>query len=310
MKRFYVKGISFIMILFSVLVGFDLLSMHGSFRQLFSNWTDSASYLERGPDEIKPYIVKAQFQDDSTKLIIGDSVCRQMFNGLQEYNSDFTIIGSNGAITMAGQYIMTKEYLDNHPNATDVFLIILPQSLGRTFDTKWGYQYAVMPFVETNTINDLDDSTLKIMDGTYGKVFLNKKVVNALYLSAVNRKIYLNYISNRTDGYILSNHFELSDQYVVKMAELCESKGVDFYMYPCPVCEIKKESVDSIKDEFMESQTYNINPQFISMIQYYPTGQATDGTHFSGDYANQDVLNEKIKQLYSSEVLLKYLKFE
>ena len=125
MKRFYVNGISFIMILFSVLVGFDLLSMHGSFRQLFSNWTDSASYLERGPDEIKPYIVKAQFQDDSTKLIIGDSVCRQMFNGLQEYNSDFTIIGSNGAITMAGQYIMTKEYLDNHPNATDVFLIIL-----------------------------------------------------------------------------------------------------------------------------------------------------------------------------------------
>ncbi len=310
MKRFCINGISFILIAFAILVGLDLLSMHGSFRQLFANWTDSASYFGGGPDEIKPYIAKVQSQDGTTKLIIGDSVCYQMFNGLQEYNPDFTIIGSNGAITMAGQYILTKEYLDNHSNATDVFLIVLPESLGRTFDTRWGYQYSVMPFVDTDTIHNLDGNTLKVLSDTYGKIFLNKKVVRSLYLSAVNRKIYLNYIANRTAGYVLSNYFELSDQYVVKMAELCGNKGVSFHLYPCPVCEIREELIDSINDAFIESKTYNINPQFIEMVQYYPAEQASDGIHFSGEYVNQDLLNEKIQQLYSNEILLDYLKFD
>lgn len=310
MKRFYVNAISFTIILFMVLVGLDLLSMHGWYRPLFAEVIDSSGFLELGPDEIKPHLKKARMQDGTTKLIIGDSVCHQIFDGLQEYNSDFTIIGSNGAITMTGQYILAKEYLDNHPNATDVFLLVLPDSLGRTFDTKWGYQYAVMPYVLTDTIDYLDDNTLKIIADTYGKVFLNKKVVNVLYLSAVNRKICLNYMADRTEGYVLSNHFELSDQYVVKIAELCRSKGVNFYLYPCPVSESSKESVESLNDVFMESKTYNINPRFIEMVQYYPAEQSGDGIHFSGDYANQDVFNEKIKQVYSNEALLNYLKFD
>ncbi len=75
-----------------------------------------------------------------------------MFRRLQKYNEDISIIGSNGAITLAGQYILAEEYLRNHPDATDLYLILLPESLTRTFDTSYGYQYAVMSFAETGTL--------------------------------------------------------------------------------------------------------------------------------------------------------------
>jgi len=172
----------------------------------------------------------------------------------------------------------------------------------------------VMPFVKTNTIQDLDDNTLKIMANTYGGIFLNNYVVDALYLSAVNRKLYLNILKDCTPGHkllSLSDFFELSDQYVVKMAELCDSRGVNFHMYPCPVSETQKvDKFENLQEPFRNSKTYNINPRFLDMVLIYPAEQAADSVHFSGDYANQAEYNKKMNYMYSGELILEYLKFE
>lgn len=310
MKRFYKNSLCFFILFVFAIVGTANLSTIDPCKTILANWTESEMYFGGGPDEIIPYIEKAQCSDGTTKLIIGDSVCRQMFDDLQGYNSDFTIIGSNGAITMSGQYILAKEYLDNHPDATDVFLIVLPESMGRTFDTTWGYQYAVMPFVETGTIDELDDETVDKMGRAYGRLFLDKRVEKLLYLSAVNRKLYLNLLAQWTQGYKPSYYFELSDQYVMKMADLCKDRGVNFYLYPCPVCENKERSVEALKEKYANSKTYEINPDFLNAIQFYPADQANDGVHFSGDYANQKEYNNKIRQMYSGDVLMEYLILE
>ena len=139
MKKFYVNAIAFTAVLFLVILGLDILSMQEYYQTAFAEWTDSTAYIGVGTDEIRPYIEKARAEDGTTKLILGDSVCRQMLLGVKKLNPDISMLGSNGAITMTGQYLLAKEYLDHHPSATDVFLIVLPESLGRTFDTKWGY---------------------------------------------------------------------------------------------------------------------------------------------------------------------------
>lgn len=311
MKKFYINLVVFFAILIIALAGLDYLSMLEETRTFIAELTDSTDYfINNGSAEIKPYIARAQTQDGTTKLIIGDSVCRQMFLGLQEYNSDFTIIGSNGAITVAGQYILAKEYLDNHPEATDVFLILLPESLGRTFDTTYGYQYTVMPFAETNTLGELDKNTLDIMASVYGDVFLNPRVVTAIDLSGINRKLYLNLLRDNATGYTLSNYFEIADQYVVKISDLCKERGVNFHLYPCPVSEIKKEEIDSLEEAFAESEIYRLNPNYLNMVYYYSADQAADGTHFSGDYANQKCYNEKIMSIFVDRELLEMLKFQ
>lgn len=312
MKKFYLNGISFFIILLLGIIGLEYLSMREDTRALIARWTDSTAFLSENTvtDEIKDYIYRAREQDGSTKLIIGDSVCRQMFIGLQEYNDDFTIIGSNGAITVAGQYLLAKEYLDNHPNATDIFLILLPESFERTYDTTWGYQYAVMPFVATDTLKNLDQNTLDIIASTYGELSLNPYFVDSMYSSGVNKKLYLNFLRKSSSGYKLSNDFELADQYVCKIDELCRERNVSFHLYPCPMSETRKEYIEDLDASFKESKIYSLNPAFLDMAYYFPAEQAADGAHFSGDYANQKCYNEKISAMFEGYELLDMLRLE
>ena len=197
MKKFYLKAALFSAVMLVVVGIFFYLSMVGTTRAMIADLTDSAGFISTGfgSDEIEAHIAKVRTQDGTTKLIIGDSVCHQMFGGLQEYNDDFTIAGSNGGITMAGQYILAKEYLDNHSDVTDIYLIVLPDSFERTFDTTWGYQYTAMPFVETDTLKNLDEDTVQIMESVYGGFFMKPSVVHAIHLSGMSQKIYLNMLN-------------------------------------------------------------------------------------------------------------------
>ena len=306
MKKFYINLallLAFLMILLCLL---DYLSTLDHWRIVLARYTDSFEYIDGfpGTGEIKPYIDQVRSQDSTTKLIIGDSVCHQMFSGLQECNKDVSIAATNGAITMAGQYILVKEYLDNHTNVTDIFLMILPQSIERTYDTKWGYQYAVMPFVETDTIGDLDDDTIEMIRSVYGSFFLRPAVVEAVDRSGINRKMYLNIIKKYSSGHVLDNKFEIADRYVTKIDELCKENGVAFHLLPCPVTEEKKDYVAGLADEFALSKMRSINSEFMNEIYYYPAERSSDGSHFAGEYANQVCYNEIIRLMYEKEGLL------
>ena len=312
MRRFYKNSCLFATIFLVLLIFLDVMSMQDYWRMIFAKYTNSIDYIMGfpGTGEIKPYIEQVRHPDQTTKLIIGDSVCHQMFSGLQEYNSDFSIAGTNGAITMAGQYVLAKEYLDNHPDATDVFLLVLPQSLVRTFDTKNGYQYTVMPFVETDTINDLDNETVEIMQSVYGSFFMRPSVVDAIDRSAVNRKIYLNLLRRHTEGYIQEYEFEIADHYITKIYELCKEKNVNFYLLPCPVTEEKRDYVRGLLGDFQTSQICKINPEYMNEIYYYPADQSGDGSHFRGEYANQNEYNEKIRLMYGGMELYELIRLK
>lgn len=310
MKAFYIKVCIFIMVFCMFCAGVEYMSIKEPGRSFIARVTDSEDYIRGnvGSDEIKPYIEQVRTEDNTTKLIIGDSVCRQMFRGLQEYNSDICIVGSNGAITMAGQYILAEQYLEHHPATTDIFLVVLPESLHRTFDTIYGYQYTVMPFVETDTLKLLDENTVEAMQSIYGSFFMQPKVVDLIDRSAINRKIYLNELRDRSKGYIAG--LELADRYIYKICELCEERGVQFHLYACPVSESKRKSVENEMNQYEQSGLYQFFPDFLKDVYYFPDEQFGDGTHFSGDYNTQESLNEKINEMFADTRLLQVLKME
>jgi len=286
--------------------------MREPFRSRLAYLTDSYDLItvNVGPDEIKPYIDKVQTDDNTTKLIIGDSVCHQMFNGLQEYNSDISIVGSNAAITMTGQYILAEEYIKYHADVTDIYLIVLPDSLARTFDTSYGYQYAVMPFVETETLALLDSRTIRQMESVYGKFFMKPSIVNAIDKSGINRKLYLNLLRDYRNGYQSKERLEIAEQYIGKIYELCEKNHIDLHLYPGPVSDTKTESIESMKEEYKATALYDYFPDYLENIHYYPDEQFRDGVHFGGDYANQECYNEKIREIFSGQELGEILKLE
>lgn len=311
MKSFYRKFILYIALLLLSVVFFFLLSTTDTFRLPIAKLTDSGDYItiNNGPDEICPYIDKARDGNNYTKLILGDSVCHQMFTDLQDYNDDICILGSNAAITMIGQYILMREFLDNHDEVSDIWLIIIPSSLSSYIDTYYGYQYIVMPNVEKGTLALLDQPTTKQLENVYGKIFLNPSVVHFLDRSAPSRKVYLNLLSKHGEGYGNAPMSPVSIEYIDKMINLCSEHNVRLHLLSGPVSNARKDIYQDIVTEFKATGLDQQFPNYSRDIMYYPDIQFRDGIHLGGDYANQSSYNEKIKQLADDE-LLKSLKFE
>ena len=312
LKRFYINIAGFVITLFMILSLFDYISTCDDWNLLFARYTDSVDYLfgNVGTKDINPYIEAVKEDDGTSRLIIGDSICRQLFDDFKDSDSDFSIAGTNQAITMAGQYIMAKEYLDIHPKATDIYLIVHPESLEKTFDTRVGYQYAVMPFVETDTISNLDPETIKKMESVYGRLFMREDVVRIIDKSGVNRKLYLNMLKSYSKDYVMSDRFELANLYICKIKEICDKKGVTLHLLPTPVSDVYKDSVDEMSDDFINSDIYGINPDYLHEIFYYPGEQAADSRHFSGEYANRDHYDQIIGIMYQGTGLTDLLPAE
>lgn len=312
MRKFYSKITIFLILLALLLGAVDYISMTDPWRKVFAKYTNSEEFISVnvGASEIKPYIEKVRTKDNTTKLIIGDSVCKQMFDGLQQYNEDMCITGSNAAIAMTGQYILAKEYIENHPNATDVYMFLLPGSLRATFDTQWGYQYTVMPFVETDTLKLLDDDTIDAMESVYGAFFMKPLVVELIDKSAVNRKLYLNMLADTKEGYQQKTSYEIGDQYIKKIYDLCQENGIELHLYPCPVVESQQASIENMKEQYAETWLYTKFPDYLDKVLFYPDEQARDGVHFGGEYASQEYYDEKIKKIFEGSQLLEELCFE
>lgn len=310
MKYFIKKLVIFVSILVLISFGAVYLSHLDSWRDYFARITDSSGYLDafvNGSDEIKPYILKVQEQDSTEVLILGDSICHQMFEDIKELNQGITIAASNAAITMAGQYILAKEYLENHANAKEIYLVVHPTSLKRTFDTSYGYQYIIMPFSETETIDALEEETISICEEVYGKIFLNPKVVYMINKSGMNRKLYLNMLQKYGKSYEEKESFEIADIYISKIYEMCKEQGVAFYLLSTPVSEGLISTCEELEEEYRGSWMEGRYPDYFSSISYFNQEQAKDFFHFSGKYEEQEYLNEKIKEVFKETSLIKYL---
>lgn len=309
MKKFILKANFFVILLIFICGMLDYMSMREGWKNFFAKVTDSEDFLvvNVGTDEIKPYINKVQEKDNTNMLIVGDSVCHQMFQGLQEKNEKVCIVGSNGAITMSGQYVLVKEYIENHPQATDVYLVVLPESLDRTYDTLWGYQYAVMPFVATDTLKLLDENTIEIMKASYGTLSLQPWFVQWVDASAVNRKLCFNLIGKYGTTYRQKTDLEIAEQYISKMYYLCEEKGIEFHLYACPVADDKQAEMANLDAGLEGTWLKEHFPDYFKNIVYFPTEQANDGVHFSGEYAEQKNFNMWIRKILNGSNLLDVL---
>lgn len=315
LKKFYFKMIIFFMMAIALLLGFEVLSVSEEYRHFMARITDSEEYItvNTGADEIKPYIEKVKESNGYTKLIIGDSVCHQMFNGLQEYNQEYCIVGSNAAITMAGQYILAELFLENHENVTDIYLLMIPSALGCTFDTQYGYQYTVMPFVETDTLQRLDANTVEQMESVYGKYFMRSDVVWLIDRSGFNRKVYLNQLANNVEIKSEGPVSYASVQYMEKLRILCESRGVKLHFLPGPISNTQRwhDMIENgIREAYEDTVLQEYFPDYLNSVSFYPEEQFRDGIHFGGEYANQQTYNEKIKEMYVEKGMFEGLCFE
>ncbi len=300
MKKLIIKSIIMVFMVTGLLSALEFLAINPSTKDIIAKLSNSEDYMgeEAGTAEIVDVISEVKVQDETTVLVIGDSIARQMFSGFQGECPNVRIDCANAAINISGQYMLVIEYLKNHPNTTDIWLFAHPLTLTRTYDLELGYGYAVLPFAMEGSLKYLDDITLDQMASVYGRAALNGCVASCINASPMNRKLFFSYVRLHNEEYVQSNDYEITSLYVIKLKDLCEERGVSFHFYSSPSTEYYREKIEETREDFESSPLHEVYPDYLDSIYYFPTDWSEDYTHFGGDYANRDTYEHVINEAY------------
>lgn len=314
----------FLLLLLMMVVGCIIISAaNDTTNEIFSFVTNSEDYI-RNEEAAKAEAISATMDADNdyTKLLVGDSVSFFLFNRLQEYNDDYLLVGTSRPFTIAGQYIQIKEFLENHPEATDVYMFESKETWEAVIDPQCTYQNLVVPTVETGTYDDLDQNTREEICDEFSSVLLNKKVVRIYNYSNMNRKLMLNGIllyHEKILGEDVSAVYEstpnevspLAQQYLAKIIKLCDTNQVTLHILHDPLAdtEAKRREVE-MERQMLSACGYNDSELFedyYDSVLYYPEECFFDGVHLNIDDNLQNSVIEDIKKMTGE---LKEIKYE
>ena len=306
MKRFCKKMILFAVLFCTILLLLDVLSVREPFRKWFALLTDSYDYyysLDTVHEVKDVYLRMVREEGGYTKLVVGDSVCHQMLNDLHEVNTDYCIAGNNRALSMAGEYLLVREFLELHEGVTDVYLIVGLDFLQTEIDETFGFGYVVAPFVQEGMLDNLDEETIAEIKKKFGRAVTQKQVVDWIEYSPINRKLYLSYLRDRAMMRPYTGEVRLSDiaaDYLVKTKELCEEYGAKLYLLPDPLAdsESRHAQAEMLWEDFSARGLDELFPDYFEEINYYPEEQFEDDIHFGEPYNTREVLNQRLQELY------------
>lgn len=300
MKKLIIKISILCLAVLGFLIIIEALSCNDYTKEAMARLTNSEDYLEQGSGaaSILPIIGSAGMEDGKRVLVLGDSIAGQMFSGLAEEYPDVRIACANAAINISGQYMLASVFLDSHPEATDIWLYAHPLTLTRGYDLELGYGYAVMPFAIDGSLGYLDDRTLDEMRSVYGRLSMNPDVASFIDASPLNRKIFLSYIRMHNEPYVQENDYEIASRCIIRLKELCESRGVTFHFYSSPSTEYYRDKIEETRSDYELSDMYALYPDYLDSIYYFPNEWSNDMTHFSSEYSNREVYDRVMDEAY------------
>lgn len=300
MKKLIIKISILCLAVLGFLIIIEALSCNDDTKEAMSRLTNSEDYLVQGSGaaSILPIIGSAGMEDGKRVLVLGDSIAGQMFSGLAEDYPDVRIACANAAINISGQYMLASVFLDSHPDATDIWLYAHPLTLVRGYDLELGYGYAVMPFAIDGSLGYLDDRTLDEMRSVYGRLSMNPDVASFIDASPLNRKLFLSYIRMHNEPYVQENDYEIASRCIIRLKELCESRGVTFHFYSSPSTEYYRDKIEETRSDYELSDMYALYPDYLDSIYYFPNEWSGDMTHFSTEYANREVYDRVMDEAY------------
>jgi len=175
----------------SMLIAMIAVSANETYGEPIRKYTMSEVYDRGAAIEMEPVIdLTLTNHEQAHKLLIGDSVCGQMFTGFADRNPEYTFAIGNQAATYVGQFLLAKNYIENNPQTTDVYLItsLLPGN-GYSLNSL-AYNYQIIPFTEAGLMDDIDSETMERIEGLYGSIWLNPTLVGLVDRYPLLKKMY------------------------------------------------------------------------------------------------------------------------
>ena len=247
---------------------------------------------------------------DYSVIVVGDSVCQYLFESVEEDNPSYLFVGSSRPFTIAGQYVQIKEFIDYHPNAREVYMVEGISTWESILDTQGGYQQLMVPLIETETINDLDEETIDYAKHNYSSLFMTYPFAKMVNHSNVCRKLILNSImfyhqdirGEDTSALFESTPGEISplnQHYLKKIIQLCEENNITLHIIHDPVSNTEQSKEDVSKErEMFDNAGYSDSKyadEYINSVLYYPEEYFVDGTHIVRERELENTIVQQMK---------------
>lgn len=254
--------------------------------------------IEDIAEEVYDAIDIAETHNTYTRVIIGDSVCRQLLApDNQIENEEVCYLGTNQLITVCGNYILLSRYIENNPQTEKVYYFVRPQSLGVDIDQHLFYPYFVIPFCRTEYMPYLEEETKTLLTEKFGRIFVYNRYVKGLLQN--NKALLSKYIAKYHENEIKTNNLsKMTVIYLEKLQELCEEHNIEFVVIATPLAG---ESSDYDWESYMsEAEAYGLEgllSGYTDSIYYIPEEYFTDGIHLVNGYVNEN-REEILKKIF------------
>ena len=233
-------------------------------------------------------IEKAGHNSGLPAVILGDSVCNQLWNQ-REDSLNIAHLGCNQAITSAGTYLLLKKYLEHNPQTQEVFYIICPQSLGNDLNLNYTYQYFVIPFFKGENVKLLDEDTTQKVYDRFGRFFAENGLIKSVLLNNnLFMKRYLEHIKTKPAQIYTRRLSPTAAIYLPKIQELCAKHNAKLSVLPVPIPDTSENNDwDNFRKDVKAFGLYEVLGNFTEKIHYCPADWFGDGVHFKPDILAQ-----------------------
>lgn len=282
MLKFFSRCVAFGLLLLAVNMGIIFLSCIPPYDEKIGEITNSSSFQDYWMAQTTSSMEILHGNPNADKAILGDSVMGTFLGYLREENPDWCIAKGNASFLLIGQYAMLNEFLDTHPNATEVYLLLRPLSLGEHLNGTYSYQFVVRPLVNGQYKKYLSTNTIYEIEKKFTPIALSIQFEKMFEKSCLVRKLYLNYIN---DPYYSAERTlsAEAEEYLKLMFEMCDKHHVNLTLLACPMADTpeNRQAEDTLKTACERAGILEKMPFYFDSLLYYPPELFYDGVHFS-----------------------------
>lgn len=242
-------------------------------------------YYKAVDPEIYYSITKSNQKSKTKKLLIGDSVCNQLFSNIT-HNDSINSLACNQAISMVGHFILLNNYLLAGNQLDTVYMIFTPYSFLNNLDQLYTYHYFLKPFYNkeyrplfTKTvINQIHKIPFYficrdpiILTSNWAPTFKSKEDVNYTFLSPI------------------------SVEYLAKIKELSIKYNFRLIILPTPTKISNKIYIEKInRNEIIGTGLDNEFKNYFKNIIYVNDTNFTDNVHLKDKNKYSDYYKNKL----------------
>lgn len=237
--------------------------------------------------EVYVSLKKSNIRKKVRVLIIGDSVGKQLYDN-DTYNDDIFSLTTNQAISMAGQYILVKNFIERNIDQLPktIILIITPGSFGNNLDQVFTFQYFLKPFYKKNYIINYNQATLSQIHKVPFYYFSQLPCILNTNWSPEYPK------NNGQHAYKLLS--PISNDYLFKIKELCARYSIVLDIKCPPIKKANTTEIQNYKRALFEFRKVGLEAQmkiYFNSIVFKPDSLYQDPIHFKKQFIPKDYLN-------------------